>query len=152
MNPLTSCPLEGIVVSIFLFLAVSACERHSETPAAATPSVPSTPSVHKPFRIVFKSYDGNPKTDKIEKFSFQINTLDLRQPSDFLKLGETVPNTLLKLKQFSFKERWNEEIKDKVDVSELTLQNSKTGKTTVLVFNQPTDVWAIFSPVPNAEK
>src|SRR5687767_13406043 len=48
------------------------------------------------FRLIFSAYDGDPKTDKPEKMNFQINTVDLRQPSEFLKLGDPVPNTKFK--------------------------------------------------------
>ncbi len=46
-----------------------------------------------PFRLVLKGYDGDPRRTKdYSKFSFQIDTLDLRQPSEFLNLGNMVPN------------------------------------------------------------
>ena len=103
--------------------------------------------IQVPFRLVFKSYDGDPKKDPIEKFSFQIDTIDLKQPSDFLKIGEQVPNTKYKLDKFQFKEAYNASIQEKEDVSELTLVNTDTGDTIVLIFNRVTnspDVYARF--------
>jgi len=101
-----------------------------------------------PFRLIFKSYDGDPKKgDPITKFSFQIDTIDLRQPSDFLKMGEMVPNTKFKLEKFEFKEAYNPKIEDKEDVSELTLVNVDTADKIVLIFNRITnspDVYALF--------
>ena len=39
--------------------------------------------------------------------NFQINTVDLRQPSEFLKLGQIVPNTKFKLEKFEYKTMLN---------------------------------------------
>jgi len=91
-----------------------------------------------PFRLLFNAVDGNPKKDKPEKLSFQINTVDLRQPSEFLKLGETVSKTKFKLKSFEFKEVADPNAGTK-DVSELTLENTETGDTIVLVKEKITD-------------
>ena len=101
-----------------------------------------------PFRLVFKWYDGDPKKDKPDKFSFQIDTLDLRQPSEFLKIGEMVPKTKFKLDKFEFKEVYDEKIQDKKEVSELTLVNTETGDKVVLILNQvinSPDVYASFA-------
>ncbi|MDR3402757.1 MAG: thrombospondin type 3 repeat-containing protein [Chthoniobacter sp.] len=93
-----------------------------------------------PFRLVFKAYDGDPKRTKdYSKFSFQIDTLDLRQPSDFLNIGSMVPNTKFKLEKFEFKEAYNEKIQEKEDVSELTLVDTITGDKIVLSLNKITD-------------
>lgn len=93
-----------------------------------------------PFRLIFKSYDGDPKKTKdYSKFSFQIDTLDLRQPSEFLKLGDMVPNTKFKLEKFEFKEAYNPKIEEKEEVSELTLVDTITGDRIVLVVNKVTD-------------
>jgi hypothetical protein len=101
-----------------------------------------------PFRLVFKAYDGDPKKTKdFSKFSFQIDTLDLRQPSDFLNLGSMVPNTKFKLEKFEPKEVYNQQIQDTVDVSELTLVDTVTNDRIVLILNKVTnspDVYAIF--------
>jgi hypothetical protein len=104
--------------------------------------------IQVPFRLIFKSYDGDPKkNDPIEKYSFQIDTIDLRQPSDFLKMGDTVPKTKFKLLKFEFKQAYNDKIQEQEDVSELTLVNEETGDKIVLVYNRITnspDVYALF--------
>ncbi len=99
-----------------------------------------------PFRLLFQVHDGDPKFP--EKMEFQINTLDLRQPTEFLKLGDTVKNTRFKLEKFEFKERMNTATKIMEDVSELTLLDARNGEHVVLVLAQVTDSpdsFALFS-------
>ena len=82
----------------------------------------------EPFRFVFSSWVGD---------TYAINTIDHRQPTQFLKIGETIRSTLFKLVKFKEK---NEKSKfgTDVDVSELTLENAENkdeltltkGKTT----------------------
>lgn len=100
------------------------------------------------FRLVFKAYDGDPKRTKdYSKFSFQIDTVDLRQPSEFLNLGQMIPNTKFKIEKFEFKEKMNEKIGEMEDVSELTLVDTVTGDKIVLIYTKVTDspdVYAIF--------
>ena len=103
--------------------------------------------IQVPFRLVFKAYDGDPKIDKPEKFSFQIDTVDLKQPSEFLKLQDLVPNTKFKLDKFEYKTAYNASIQEQEEVSELTLVNQDTGDKIVLVYNRVTnspDVYALF--------
>lgn len=100
------------------------------------------------FRLIFNAYDGDPKRDKPEAMTFQINTLDLQQPSVFLKIGEMVPNTRFKLVKFEYKTVLNENIQENEEVSELTLQNTETNDPIVLVYTKVTnspDSYAIFS-------
>jgi hypothetical protein len=101
-----------------------------------------------PFRLVFKSYDGDPKVDpQGMKMEFQIDTIDLRQPSSFLKLGDSVANTKFKLEKFEFKTAFNPKIQENEDVSELTLVNTETGGKIVLIYNRTInspDVYALF--------
>jgi hypothetical protein len=92
-----------------------------------------------PFRLVFKSYDGDPKKDKLEKFSFQIETIDRRQPTEFLKIGEMVPNTKFKLETFQFKEAKNLNTGEMDDVSELTVVDTESSDKIVLIMNKVTD-------------
>ncbi len=93
-----------------------------------------------PFRLVFKAYDGEPKKTKdYSKFSFQIDTLDRKQPSEFLNLGQMVPNTKFKLEKFEFKERKNPSTDEMDDVSELTLVDTITGAKIVLIYTKVTD-------------
>lgn len=103
--------------------------------------------IQRPFRLIFSAYDGDPKKDKPEKFSFQINTVDLRQPSEFLNLGQMVPNTKFKLEKFEYKTKLNPGTGDEEDVSELTLSNIETNDTIVLVKTKVTnspDVYQVF--------
>lgn len=101
-----------------------------------------------PFRLIFNSYDGDPK--KPEGMTFQINTLDLRQPSEFLPIGATVSRTKFKIEKFEFKERLNDKTMEKEDVSELTVVNTENQDVVVLVLTKVTnspDVYAIFDYV-----
>ena len=82
----------------------------------------------EPFRFIFSSWVGD---------TYAINTIDRRQPTQFLRIGETIHGTLFKLVKFKEK---NEKSKygTEVDVSELTLENAENkdeitltkGKTT----------------------
>ena len=95
------------------------------------------------FRLRFMTTDGDPK--KPAEMSFQINTLDLRQPSEFLKLGEIVPNTKLKLTKFEYKVVNDPATAEPKDASELTVTNIETGEATVLVKERVFDDMAEFS-------
>ncbi len=100
-----------------------------------------------PFRLIFSAYDGDPKRDKVDRMNFQINTVDLRQPSEFLNLGQTVPNTKFKLEKFEYKTVLNPGTGDETDVSELTLVNTETNVIVVLILTKVTnspDVYALF--------
>jgi hypothetical protein len=93
--------------------------------------------IRVPFRLRFLAYDGDLKKDpKFEKFSFQIKTMDLRQPSEFLSIGDTVANTKFKLEKFEYKTKMNPSTLDEEDVSELTVVNTETGDKAVLVLNK----------------
>jgi hypothetical protein len=103
--------------------------------------------IQVPFRLIFSSYDGDPKKDKPEKMEFGINTVDLRQPTEFLKIGQTVPNTKFKLEKFEYKQKLNDKTGEQDDVSELTLMNTETGDSIVLILTKVTnspDVYALF--------
>jgi hypothetical protein len=92
-----------------------------------------------PFRLVFNAYDGDPKKDKPDKFSFQINTVDLRQPSEFKAIGDTIPNTKYRLEKFEYKAKLNPKTGEEEDLSELTLVNTETNEPVVLVLTRVTD-------------
>ena len=127
----------AIVVTALLFAAGSAQQAAPETPAQPTPATKA------PFRLVFKAYDGDPKKDPIEKFSFQVDTIDLRQPSAFLGVDDLIAHTPFKLNQFTYKSHLNAKTGEEEDVSELTLINVKTGKTVVLILNKVVDAAAV---------
>lgn len=133
MKPLQILTVVSALLMVFEMPVRSA--RADDKPAAA----------HVPFRLIFNAYDGDPLKDLPEKFSFQINTVDLRQPSEFLKLGETVPKTKWKLAKFRFNQRLDRKTKEMEDISELTLVNTETRQEVVLILNYVKDMAA---PVP----
>jgi hypothetical protein len=94
------------------------------------------------FRWRLQAITGDAKNDKPGTLDFQINTLDLSRPTEFLKLGDTVSKTSWKLKSFQFKEIDNPATGEKKDTSELTLVNTETSEPVVLplltIVNSPT--------------
>jgi len=82
--------------------------------------------VQTPFRLKFS---GSPDDGE----SFSINTLDLRQPTQFLKLGEMVNGTPYKL--ISYEPKTKDKNGLQVDVSELTVENQETGEKIVLIYD-----------------
>jgi len=66
--------------------------------------------------------------------TFQVNTLDLRQPTSFLKLGEMIPNTNLRLEKFEEEIRSGAKTEDE-NLSKLTLINTVTKESVVLMLN-----------------
>src|SRR5687768_2355466 len=114
--------MKTVVPSLLLMFAVLTSSL------AAPPSTPGTDrSAAQQFRLIFKSYDGSP--DKPEKMSFQLDTLDLRQPTMFVKIGELIPKTQLQLVSFIEKEVNHPNGGDRVNVSELTVRNIATGES-----------------------
>nr|WP_131989248.1 Amuc_1099 family pilus-like system protein [Chthoniobacter flavus] len=98
------------------------------------------------FRFVFMAYGGDPAKDRPERMRFQIDKLDLRQPSDFLALGDMIPNTKYKLDKFVQKFAPNPLGKD--DISELTVVDTVTGQKVLLILNKianDPDVYARFA-------
>jgi len=78
------------------------------------------------FRLKFAAYDES---------SFQINTLDVRQPSQFVKLGEIIPGTKFKVIKFDKKTVSNPQTGAERDISELTVQHSETEEMVTLVLD-----------------
>ena len=79
-----------------------------------------TKFVRIPFRLLYEAGTG----------PFQINTLDLDQPTQFLKLGDQVKGTKFKIAKFEKKEKKDGGMTR--DVSELTLVNTETNEPIVL--------------------
>ncbi|MGA3170465.1 MAG: Amuc_1099 family pilus-like system protein [Chthoniobacteraceae bacterium] len=101
--------------------------------------------IKQPFRLEFNAYDGEPK--KPESMDFQINTLDVDQPSQFRKIGDIIEGTKFKIIKFESKFVIDPTTGSKEDVSELTVQNTETGDLVVLVLNQianSPDSYALF--------
>jgi len=65
--------------------------------------------------------------------------LDLKQPSEFLKIGEKVAKTPYQLEKFEKKETENKSTGEKTDVSELTMLNTETQDRVVLILAKVTD-------------
>ena len=74
--------------------------------------------IKKPARLKFEAYD--------DDGSFQINTVDVRQPSQFVKIGDVVKGTKFKIVSFEKKSVMNERTGVESDVSVLTIENTDT--------------------------
>lgn len=80
-------------------------------------------AAQEPFRFVFSSWVGD---------TFAINTIDLKQPTQFVRIGNTVAGTRFKVVKFAEKYEPNK-YGTNVDVSELTLENEINGEQLTLV-------------------
>jgi hypothetical protein len=78
----------------------------------------------EPFRLVFASLSGE---------TFTINTTDLKEPTQFLKIDDTISGTPFKLVHFEPKVQPNPATGGEMDVSELTLENIETHERLKLV-------------------
>ena len=116
-----------VIALIFVAVALHAAPNPIEQPL---------PAFRVPFRYVFSSYDGTAGKDPVERFSFQIDSEDSKQPSQFLKMGDQIEKSPYKLASFAYKTRWNSFTRKTEDVSELTLVNVDTGKVIALVLGQ----------------
>jgi hypothetical protein len=77
----------------------------------------------EPFRLVFASW--------VED-TFALNTSDLKEPTQFLKIGDAIRGTKFKIVKFTEKFETNK-YGTKVDVSELILENRETHEPVTLV-------------------
>jgi len=77
----------------------------------------------EPFRLVFSSWVDD---------TFAINTSDLKEPTQFLKLGDSIRGTKFKIVQFTEKHDVNK-YGTRIDISELTLENGETHEPVTLV-------------------
>src|ERR1044072_3640877 len=80
-------------------------------------------ATEEPFRLVFSSWVGD---------TFAVNTIDMKQPTQFLKVGDTIKGTRFKVAKFQEKYQKNQ-YGTNIDVSELTLQNVETHQDLTLV-------------------
>ena len=83
-----------------------------------------------PFRLLF---NGRP-----DPITYQIDTLDLHQPTQFLHMGDTIEGTKYKIVKFEEKSHKDESGIDHDD-SELTVENADTGKTVVMLVGKVVD-------------
>ena len=77
----------------------------------------------EPFRLVFSSWVGD---------SYAINTIDLKQPTQFVRIGASISGTRFKVVKFMEKYEKNQ-YGTNVDVSELTLEHEATKEQLTLV-------------------
>lgn len=80
----------------------------------------------EPFRLQFSSW--NPETE-----TYEINAIDLKEPSQYLKIGDTIAGTRFKLMKFTEKHLPNPATGGDVDVSELILEQVDTHDQLTLV-------------------
>jgi len=80
-------------------------------------------STEEPFRLVFSSWVGD---------TFAINTIDLKHPTQFVKVGDSIKGTRFKVAKFGEKYEKNK-YGTNVDVSELTLEHEETHQQLMLV-------------------
>ncbi len=80
--------------------------------------------ISEPFRILFAAYAGD---------SFQINTIDLDQPTQFLRIGDQIQGTKFAIKSFEKKEKSNPRTGSTTDISELILVNTENNEEVPLV-------------------
>jgi len=95
-----------------------------------------------PFRIKFMGAPGVFISETMEEFpentQFSINTLDYSSPTQFLRLGEKIEGTELKLVSARPKSAVNEQ-GIVVDLSELTVRDESTGDEIVLINEKEVD-------------
>jgi hypothetical protein len=84
----------------------------------------------EPFRLVFSSWVSGPDGE-----TFAINTIDFKQPTQFLKVGDAIAGTQFKIMNFEEKYQPNQ-YGTNVDVSELTLRHGQTGEELKLIKEQ----------------
>jgi len=80
-------------------------------------------AAEEPFRLIFSSWMGD---------TYQINTIDFKKPTQFLKVGDTIKGTRFKIAKFLKKYEPNK-YGTNVDVSELTLEQEETKQQLTLV-------------------
>ena len=84
------------------------------------------------FRLKFEAYDGDG--------SFQINTVDVKQPSLFVKINDMIAGTKFKVIKFEKKSQFNPRTQVETDVSVLTVENTESGTQVGLVVKTEVNV------------
>jgi hypothetical protein len=102
--------------------------RDAATQTNSTPVV----EAEKPHSFKFCAYMGDPRHP--EKMDFQINTLDRKLSTAFLKLGDIIPHTHLRLDKFIIDKGGLETYMG--DLSELTLIDTVTKERFYLVLGK----------------
>ncbi len=78
----------------------------------------------EPFHLVFASSSGD---------TYTINSTDLKDPTQFLKIGDTISGTKFTLVKFTEKHQVNPATSGEDDVSELLIENEETKEQLALV-------------------
>ncbi len=91
--------------------------------------------IQVPFRLKFS---GSPDTD-----IYSINTMDLKSPTQFLKIGEMVAGTPYKL--IKYEAKTDDSAGYEKDVSEVTVENQETGQKIILVNDRPVNDPTVFA-------
>jgi hypothetical protein len=86
-----------------------------------------TSQKREPFRLVFASKTGD---------TFTINTTDLKEPTQFLQIGDTITGTQFRIVNYEQKSEPNPATGGERDVSELTLEDAGTKERLKLVKEQ----------------
>ncbi|MGI8437752.1 MAG: Amuc_1099 family pilus-like system protein, partial [Chthoniobacterales bacterium] len=81
----------------------------------------------EPFRLVFASRSGD---------TFTVNSTDLKEPTQFLKVGDMISGTHFKLVDYQEKEQANPKTGGQMDVSELTIEDTENKERIKLVKEQ----------------
>jgi len=89
--------------------------------------------INERFRLKFSSI--------VDNETYSVNTIDLNEPTTFIKLGETIPKTNFKL--IAFEPKTVEERGIVKDISELVFENTETREKIVLPLDRVVD-----SPTP----
>lgn len=83
----------------------------------------------EPFRLKFSSWNPSAET-------FEINGIDLKQPTQYLKVGDTIAGTHFKLVKFTEKHVPNAATGGDTDVSELLIEHTDNHTQLTLVLQQ----------------
>ncbi len=94
--------------------------------------------VYIPFRLRVMSIDVPPKINKPSDVTVQINTIDLKNRTQYVVVGDDIPGTKFKIESYEHKEVPDKD-GTKKDVSEVTISNKETGAKTVLPLLQVVD-------------
>ncbi len=94
--------------------------------------------VYIPFRLRVMSIDVPVKISKPSDVTVQINTIDLKNRTQYVVVGDDIPGTKFKIDSYEHKEIPDKD-GTKKDVSEVTIINKETGAKTVLPLLQVVD-------------
>ena len=83
----------------------------------------------EPFRLKFSSW--NPASE-----TFEINAIDLKEPTQYLKIGDTISGTHFKLMKFNEKHTPNPATGGENDTSELLIEHTENHSQLTLILQQ----------------